>query len=296
MAGNAAASVLAHAQGRAALASVMMTDLLQLRDRRPRHRRDLRSGGDRLHAAVADLADHQFRAGRVRDGAGLLRAGRHDSGCGLPFSPAPWCWRSLVSMLLLGVVFRYAVVGPLIRQRRAAAGHLDHRARHPPQGVGQGLLQRRGAALPDPAARLASITAAARRHGVAGADRRAGVALVTIGLLQWFLAGTRTGRQMQATAQNPDRGAHPRRAGRAHDPLHLPDQRGLGGDGVDPDLADLSRPSSPTARRSGWSPSWRRSSAASTRCAAPSPAACWSACSTISPPPTSRPPTARPSR
>ena len=29
------------------------------------------------------------------------------------------------------------------------------------------------------------------------------VALLTIGLLQWFLAGTRTGRQMQATAQNP---------------------------------------------------------------------------------------------
>ena len=29
------------------------------------------------------------------------------------------------------------------------------------------------------------------------------VALVTIVLLQWFLAGTRTGRQMQATAQNP---------------------------------------------------------------------------------------------
>jgi len=29
------------------------------------------------------------------------------------------------------------------------------------------------------------------------------VSLVTIGGLQWFLGGTRTGRQMQATAQNP---------------------------------------------------------------------------------------------
>jgi len=29
------------------------------------------------------------------------------------------------------------------------------------------------------------------------------VAIAAVGLLQWFLAGTRTGRQMQATAQNP---------------------------------------------------------------------------------------------
>src|SRR4249919_1769371 len=54
----------------------------------------------------------------------------------------------LASMLLLGVVFRFVVVAPLIRR-----------------GV---------------------------------------VPLLVIVLLQWFLAGTRTGRQMQATAQNPD--------------------------------------------------------------------------------------------
>ena len=54
------------------------------------------------------------------------------------------------------------------------------------------------------------------------------VSLLAIVLTAMFLAGTRTGRQMQATAQNPAVARILGRAGRAHDPLHLPDQCGAG--------------------------------------------------------------------
>ena len=51
--------------------------------------------------------------------------------------------------------------------------------------------------LPDTAFSLLGVTISLAQLGVLA------VALVVILLLQWFLAGTRTGRQMQATAQNP---------------------------------------------------------------------------------------------
>src|SRR3954466_5688302 len=42
---------------------------------RPCYRRDLCDCRGRLHAAVADLADHQFRPGRIRHAAGVPDAG-----------------------------------------------------------------------------------------------------------------------------------------------------------------------------------------------------------------------------
>jgi branched-chain amino acid transport system permease protein len=51
--------------------------------------------------------------------------------------------------------------------------------------------------LPDTVKSLLGIKISPAQLGVLG------VAFATIAALQWFLAGTRTGRQMQATAQNP---------------------------------------------------------------------------------------------
>ena len=108
----------------------------------------------------------------------------------------------LASMLLLGVVFRYAVVGPLIRRgvlplvistialgiilKESVKDFYSAEAQVFPT-----LLPDRNVTL------LPGVTISLAQIGVLV------VALVTIGLLQWFLAGTRTGRQMQATAQNP---------------------------------------------------------------------------------------------
>jgi len=108
----------------------------------------------------------------------------------------------VVSMLLLGVVFRYAVVGPLLQRgvlplvistialsiilKESAKDFYSAEAQVFPT-----LLPDRVVTL------LPGIAVSLAQIGVLA------VSLITIGALQWFLAGTRTGRQMQATAQNP---------------------------------------------------------------------------------------------
>ncbi len=120
---------------------------------------------------------------------------------GLPLVPA-LILAVLTSLLLLGVVFRYAVVGPLLHRgvlplvistialsvllKETVKDFFSAEAQTFPT-----LLPDRNVTL------LPGVTISLAQIGVLV------VALVTIGLLQWFLGGTRTGRQMQAAAQNP---------------------------------------------------------------------------------------------
>jgi branched-chain amino acid transport system permease protein len=120
---------------------------------------------------------------------------------GLPFIPA-LLLAMLASLLLLGAAFRYAVVGPLLNRgvlplvistialgiilKESVKDFYTAEAQVFPT-----LLPDRNVTL------LPGVTISLAQIGVLL------VALVTIALLQWFLAGTRTGRQMQATAQNP---------------------------------------------------------------------------------------------
>lgn len=119
---------------------------------------------------------------------------------GLPFSVAVLVALAM-AMLLLGVVFKKAVVDPLIRQ-----GVLPLVI----STIAVGLLLKDGTKefysaeaqpfptmLPDTLVSLLGVRVSLAQLGVLG------VALGTILALQWFLAGTSTGRQMQATAQNP---------------------------------------------------------------------------------------------
>lgn len=119
---------------------------------------------------------------------------------GLPFV-ASLVVAVLASMLLLGVAFRYVVVGPLIRR-----GVLPLVI----STIALGILLKEGVKdfysaeaqsfptlLPDTLITVAGVSVSLAQLGVLV------VAFAVIGGLQWFLAGTRTGRQMQATAQNP---------------------------------------------------------------------------------------------
>ena len=122
------------------------------------------------------------------------------------------------------------------------------------------------------------------------------VALVTVVALHLLLHQTRLGRSMQATAQNPT-------VARI---LGIPVERMilytflinavLVAIASHPHQPDLSRQVRQRRGAWGWRPSSRRSSAASTRCAAPFWAACCSACSTICRPPMSRRHTGAPFR
>jgi branched-chain amino acid transport system permease protein len=108
----------------------------------------------------------------------------------------------LASLLLLGVAFRYAVVGPLLHRgvlplviSTIALGII---LKESVKDFYSAEAQVFPTLLPD---RIVTLL-----PGVAVSLAQIGVlvvAFVVIGLLQWFLAGTRTGRQMQATAQNP---------------------------------------------------------------------------------------------
>jgi branched-chain amino acid transport system permease protein len=119
---------------------------------------------------------------------------------GLPFSLAALLALAL-AMLLLGVVFKKVIVDPLIRQ-----GVLPLVI----STIAVGLLLKDGikefysaeahsfpTLLPDALVSVLGVRISLAQLGVLG------VALGTIVALQWFLAGTSTGRQMQATAQNP---------------------------------------------------------------------------------------------
>jgi branched-chain amino acid transport system permease protein len=120
---------------------------------------------------------------------------------GLPFLPALIA-AVLVSMLLLGVAFRYVVVGPLLNRGVLplviSTIALSIILKETVKDFYSAEAQVFPTLLPD---RVVTLL-----PGVAVSLAQIGVlvlSLVTIGGLQWFLAGTRTGRQMQATAQNP---------------------------------------------------------------------------------------------
>ncbi|MBN9087014.1 MAG: branched-chain amino acid ABC transporter permease [Reyranella sp.] len=108
----------------------------------------------------------------------------------------------LMSMLLLGAAFRYAVVGPLLNRgvlplviSTIALGII---LKESVKDIYSAEAQVFPTLLPDRnVTLLPGVTISLAQIGVLV------VALITIGGLQWFLAGTRTGRQMQATAQNP---------------------------------------------------------------------------------------------
>ncbi len=199
-----------------------MADFIQLVIAGSRDRRDLCARRDRLHAALADLADDQFRPRRVRHGAGVLRARGHD-GARLAVLAGGAVRDHLLARgarLRLQVSDRRSADRP---EGHAAAGHLDDRGGAAAEGRRQGILQRRRAALPDHPARYADR----RPRRARSRWRRSACSSSpssSIALLQWFLGGTRTGRQMQATRAEPDRRAHPRHPRRAHDPLRIPDQ------------------------------------------------------------------------
>ena len=119
---------------------------------------------------------------------------------GLPFV-ASLVLAILASMLLLGMVFRYIVVGPLIRRGVLplviSTIALSILMKESVKDFYSAEAQIFPTMLPDTPITVAGVSVSLAQLGVLA------VALVTIGLLQWFLAGTRTGRQMQATAQNP---------------------------------------------------------------------------------------------
>jgi len=107
----------------------------------------------------------------------------------------------LVSLVVLGVLFKRLVVDPILRHgvlplvistlglaivfKEGVKEFYAAEAQSFPSPWGSASVQIAGAAVS-----VQSLAIIA-------------VAVVTVGLLQWFLHGTRTGRRMQATAQNP---------------------------------------------------------------------------------------------
>jgi branched-chain amino acid transport system permease protein len=106
-----------------------------------------------------------------------------------------------LSLLVLGVVFKTVVVDPLIRQgvlplvisTIAVALLLKEGVKE----VYSAEAQPFPSLLPDTVVSVLGAPVSLSQLGVLA------VALAVIGALQWFLSSTRTGRQMQATAQNP---------------------------------------------------------------------------------------------
>ena len=107
----------------------------------------------------------------------------------------------LGSMLLLGVAFRFIVVGPLIRRGVLplviSTIALSVLLKETVKDFFSAEAQTFPTLLPDTIVTVAGVAVSLAQIGVLA------VAAITIAALQWFLAGTRTGRQMQATAQNP---------------------------------------------------------------------------------------------
>ncbi len=107
----------------------------------------------------------------------------------------------LGSMLLLGVAFRFIVVGPLIRRGVLplviSTIALSILLKETVKDFFSAEAQTFPTLLPDTIVTVAGVAVSLAQIGVLA------VAAITIAALQWFLAGTRTGRQMQATAQNP---------------------------------------------------------------------------------------------
>jgi branched-chain amino acid transport system permease protein len=119
---------------------------------------------------------------------------------GMPFSIAALIAIAL-SMLILGVMFKSVIVDPLIKQgvlplvisTIALAIFLKDGVKD----VYSAEAQSFPTILPDIILPIPGVKISLAQVGVLF------VAFSTIMALSWFLAGTRTGRQMQATAQNP---------------------------------------------------------------------------------------------
>ena len=119
---------------------------------------------------------------------------------GLPFSIAALLAITL-AMLVLGLLFKAVIVDPLIRQgvlplvisTIALAIFLKDGVKD----IYSAEAQPFPTLLPDTVVSLLGVKISLAQLGVLA------VALATIVALSWFLAATRTGRQMQATAQNP---------------------------------------------------------------------------------------------
>jgi branched-chain amino acid transport system permease protein len=119
---------------------------------------------------------------------------------GLPFSIAALLAVTL-AMLLLGLIFKTMIVDPLMRRgvlplvisTIALAIFLKESVKE----IYSAEAQPFPTILPDTVISLLGVKLSLAQIGVLV------VALGTIAALSWFLAATRTGRQMQATAQNP---------------------------------------------------------------------------------------------
>ena len=179
-----------------------MSNLLDLLDSRSCDRGDLRARRGRLHAAVADLADHQFRAGRVRHAAGVPRCWRRCMPARRSGS------RSLIGILLVAAAARARL--------QAAAGRSDAAARR--AAARRSRPWRWRSASRKAVKQFFSAEASAvpvHRAGRRRLDPRPrSVSLQSLGVLALAIAAvigltallnrTSIGHQMQATAQNPD--------------------------------------------------------------------------------------------
>ena len=107
----------------------------------------------------------------------------------------------LASMVLLGVVFRFVVVGPLIGRGVLplviSTLALSVLLKEGVKDFYSAEAQTFPTLFPDEVVTKLGVSFTWAQLGVLV------VAFGTIGLLQWFLGGTGTGRQMQAVAQNP---------------------------------------------------------------------------------------------
>jgi len=106
-----------------------------------------------------------------------------------------------VSAIVLGVLFKRLLVDPMLQHGvlplAIATMALALFMKEAVKDFYSAEAQTFPTLLPDTLITVAGVSVSLAQLGVLA------VAMVTIVLLQWFLAGTRTGRQMQATAQNP---------------------------------------------------------------------------------------------
>ena len=119
---------------------------------------------------------------------------------GLPFAVAVII-AIATAMLLLGLVFKLVVVQPLIKQGVLplviSTIALSVLLKEGAKDVYSAEAQPFPTLFPDITLSVAGVSVSLAQIGVLI------VAFGTIAALQWFLGSTRTGRQMQATAQNP---------------------------------------------------------------------------------------------
>ena len=178
-----------------------MADILQLLVRRAGDRAHLCARRDRLHAAVADLADDQLRAGRVRDAAGVLRADRHEV-FGLPFWPA-LAVGVVVSIVVLGFLFKRLMVDPMLRHGVLPLVIATIGARDLPEGGACKEFYGAEAQPFPPLWPATNVTVFGARPSRCRAWSCSRSASSRSPPCSFSSTRTRTGRCMQATAQNP---------------------------------------------------------------------------------------------